>query len=104
MKENKRTQAIPESILVKIQAKIVEAAELVQPYLLAFTPLDLNNIRKAEIIAKAKGQTRRSVFAKKNKHFQTDELVTIPENILAQAQEKIVEAADLLQPYLPPLN
>jgi len=37
MKDNKHSQAIPANILEQAQAKIVEAANLLKPYLLAIT-------------------------------------------------------------------
>ncbi len=46
MKKNKHTQAIPENILAQAQAKIVEAATLLQPYLLALTPAEKQELPK----------------------------------------------------------
>jgi len=46
MKDNKHSQAIPENILAQAQAKIVEAANLLQPYLLALTPAERHELPK----------------------------------------------------------
>jgi len=46
MKKNKHTQAIPENILAQAQTKIVEAISLLQPYLLALTPAEKQELPK----------------------------------------------------------
>ncbi len=46
MKDNKHSQAIPESTLAQAQAKIAEAATLLQPYMLALTPTERHELPK----------------------------------------------------------
>ena len=46
MKKNKHSQAIPAEKLEQAQAKIVEAANLLKPYLLALTPADKQELPK----------------------------------------------------------
>jgi hypothetical protein len=46
MKANKHNQAIPSEVLDQAQAKIVELANLLKPYLIALTPDERQEIPK----------------------------------------------------------
>ena len=46
MKANKHNQAIPSEVLDQAQAKIVEVATLLKPYLLALTPTERHELPK----------------------------------------------------------
>jgi len=46
VKDNKHSQAIPENILAQAEAKIVEAANMLRPYMLALTPAERHELPK----------------------------------------------------------